>query len=206
MSDNQLVVARINGQRHLVSLRGSWRVAINEWNQLDLARRAGRLAILAGPGPVPNSNRVTRIEPRGNSYLAVRSADDPEWKSAPRIGLVILSSKTGAQRMDAVIKRLGAARGVHGHEGGWLYRGGPGGNTHHHEPGRDGCRRLPYQGWSSWWFHRGEAKGLAYAEGRWFATVPVDLRVPDSMLAPALVPACDDCGRVDGTHDPEVEH
>lgn len=183
-----LLVARIAGQRHIVSRHTYYDDALQAWAQLDEAKRRGRLVILAGPGRYRNTSGGRLVEPVGNDYLAVRDALDPVWSSAPAIKLVRVAGG-GTTDLRDLLPAVGSARGVHGHEGGWMFRDSG-------DPTHARCQRLPYQGWASWWYHAGSADEVVFADGRYRRIVPVV-----QILAP-----CDDCGSTTNVHAMSVEH
>lgn len=211
MNTNHLVVGRIERQRFRLGVYPSYEAALTAWMQLDAALRAGRLAILAGGNPrYPSARRIAFSD---GTYLAVRASDDPQWAKAEKLSVVMLRRGAGLRALDPAVKKLGIEEGVHGHSGGWLYRGGPGGNANHHRPGAKGCHRLPYQGWTSWWWNKAATRpasivliGHRYHLVEQLAKGVPATADPGSLAGRLLDIACDDCHRTDGTHDLSIEH
>ena len=162
MSTNYMVVARIEGARVRVKLHPTFEAAQAHWKELDEALRDHRLVILSG-GIQPSIDNARRRGPGSSDYIAVRDADDPQWNRQRSIKLGVVRKGAGSSRVQPVIERIGKEQGIHGHEGGWLYRGGLDG----HKRDQQGCRRLSYQGWMSWWYHRGEPGQIVRIENRY---------------------------------------
>ena len=163
MSTNQMVVARIDHQRFIVKVHPDFDSAMAHWQVLDTALREGRLVVLSGSAYRNiESGRVIEDPSIRSDYLAIRDSDDTQWNRQPRIRLGAVRKGRGTTRADDLYQRIAREAGFHGHAGGWLYRGGPGGNSNHHRAGtrtstgEQGCRLTGYQGWNSYWYHRGE--------------------------------------------------
>lgn len=171
-STNYGVFASVDGKRRRAAVLPDYDKAIALWSKLQVGLDSGKLVEVdlkpQGRRNLGIARRIDKDAPvRPTNYLVVRSMDDPGWQGAEPIRLAVLASGKGSKDVDASVRLLARDLGVHGHEGGWMYIGG----TPGHIRGDHGCRRLPYQGWASWWYHRGDPMRLVSIDGRFHRTI-----------------------------------
>ena len=184
-----MVVARIAGERFIVSHHATYEAALEAHAPLSEMQRHNRLARIVPAAVAGTAGQymrgmlkgecahggqhvdAVRLQAWPGDYLAVRSADDPGWNTAPLAQLVVLGRGKGRASLENAIPLLPAALGssVHGHAGGWVYVWdmAPGSARTHRL-----CRMLPFQGWHSWWLHTAYRHGyshLVHVDGRWYA-------------------------------------
>ncbi len=101
-----------------------WASAIERWNTVDDIR-IKHLTSLATP-------RQTNVR-----HFVVRAEGDPAWSGAElKPEVIFATTGKGAMEEKAVLRRIGAERGLEGREGGWIYQ-------------TDTGRRI-VQGWASY--------------------------------------------------------
>lgn len=117
-----------------------WHTAQERWTLADDVRRD-----LSGQSDVTTNVR----------YFVVRAQGDPDWTDSPlRPAGIVATSGRGAADDRAVLRRVGAERGLEGREGGWIYRTATG--------------ETAAQGWRSYRDRWTQAGYIVEVDRRWF--------------------------------------